>query len=289
MGKRVSADNTSRSVVLVAVVAACAALVAAAQGTQGPLPLQPVKERGASITPAYEGWYPNPDGSFSMMFGYFNRNSKQTIDIPVGPNNRIEPGDPDQGQPTHFEVGRQWGVFTVKVQKDFGAKKLTWTIVSNGETQSIPFTLNKAYTIAPFKELGMGNAPPVLAFSPGGKKVTGPPTAIAATLSGRVNEPVTVNVWAEDPKGMDQEAGAGRGGVRSAATVSLHKFRGPGTVVFDKPRLPVAKQGDMVSTSAKFSAPGEYILRVQANDESGEGGGGFQCCWTNTYVKASIQ
>jgi hypothetical protein len=100
-------------------MAACVAVVlswaaAEAQRSQAPLPLDPARERGASVTPAYEGWYQNPDGSFSLLLGYFNRNSKQAIDIPVGPNNRVEPGGPDQGQPTHFEVGRQWGVFVVK-------------------------------------------------------------------------------------------------------------------------------------------------------------------------------
>ena len=45
----------------------------------------------------------------------------------------------------------------------------------------------------------------------------------------------------------------------------------------------------MVSTNATFSAPGEYMVRVQANDESGEGGGGFQCCWTNVYVKVMVK
>ena len=49
------------------------------------------------------------------------------------------------------------------------------------------------------------------------------------------------------------------------------------------------QQGEMVTATATFSAPGEYLLRVQANDESGEGGGGFQCCWTNTYVKVTVQ
>lgn len=83
------------------------ALVASAQSTQNVLPLDPARERGASITPAYEGWYTNPDGSFSMLLGYYNRNSKETLDIPIGPNNHIEPGNPDQGQPTFFEVGRQ--------------------------------------------------------------------------------------------------------------------------------------------------------------------------------------
>ena len=260
--------------------------VAAAQQT--PLPLSPARERGASITPAYEGWYPNADGTFSMMLGYFNRNAKETLEVPVGPNNRIEPGDPDQGQPTFFEIGRQWGVFVLKVPKDFGTKTHTWTIVSNGEKQSIPFSLNKGYTIAPFKEIGMGNAPPVLSFTQGGAKFTGPPVGVAATLTGKVNQAVALSIWAEDPKSPDQEGGRGRGS-SSVANISLHKFRGPGTVTFDKTRIPVPKQGDMVSASATFSAPGDYSIRVQANDESGEGGGGFQCCWTNAIVKVTIQ
>jgi len=41
-------------------------------------------------------------------------------------------------------------------------------------------------------------------------------------------------------------------------------------------------------TTATFTAPGDYILRAQANDVSGEGGGGFQCCWTNAHVKVTV-
>src|SRR5206468_2593209 len=88
------------------------------------LPLEPPKDSGASITGAFEGWYKNSDGSFSILVGYFNRNLKQILDIPVGPNNHIDPGGPDQGQPTHFLPRRQWGVFTVIVPKDFGNKRL---------------------------------------------------------------------------------------------------------------------------------------------------------------------
>lgn len=267
--------------------------LATAQVPQSTLPLGPQKERGASVTPAYEGWYENPDGSFTMLLGYFNRNAKEALDIPVGPNNQIEPGGPDQGQPTHFETGRQWGVFTIKVPKDFGTKTLTWTIVSGGEKLSIPYTLNKGYTIEPFKERGMGNSPPVLSFAAGGSKFTGPPTAVAASLTGRVNQPVELKVWAEDAKGSEAPPppaiAALRGGVPSVATISLHKFRGPGKVTFEKERLPVTKQGEMVSTTATFSAAGEYLIRVQANDESGEGGAGFQCCWSNTYLKVTVQ
>ena len=272
-------------------VATSLAVVVGAQRPQTNLPLDPPRERGASITPAYEGWYPNADGSFSMLIGYYNRNTKETLDIPVGPNNRVEPGPVDQGQPTHFETGRQWGVFVIKVPKDFGAKALTWTIVSNGDAQSVPFTLNKGYPISPFKELGMGNQPPVLAFSQGGAKMTGPPADVAASFTGSVNQPVAIRVWVEDPKapGETEAPPALFGPVAKVATVSFHKFRGPGHVTFDKARIPVDQQGAMISAAATFDAPGEYLLRVQANDESGEGGFGFQCCWTNTYVKVAVR
>src|SRR3954464_14324124 len=189
-----------------AIVAVTAAWVVttAAQTPTKTLPLEPQRERGASITPAYEGWYENKDGSFSMLLGYYNRNQKEALDIPVGPNNHVDPGPADQGQPTHFEIGRQWGVFVVKVPKDFGTKAVTWTIVANGESQSIPFTLNKGYPISPYKELGMGNQPPVLAFSQGGAKVTGPPTGVANTYTGAVKQPIPINIWVEDPKSPNE-------------------------------------------------------------------------------------
>ena len=98
------------------------------------LPLEPQHESGASVTGAFEGWFKNDDGSFSLLLGYYNRNSKQELDIPIGQDNRIEPGGPDRGQPTHFLVGRQWGMFAVKVPANFGENKITWTIVANGQT-----------------------------------------------------------------------------------------------------------------------------------------------------------
>ena len=102
--------------------------------------MEPSRKAGASVTPAFEGWYQNPDGSYSLLIGYYNRNTEETLDIPVGPLNRIEPGDLDQGQPTHFQTGRRWGVFVIKVPKDFGNKSVRWTIEANGERQSVPFT-----------------------------------------------------------------------------------------------------------------------------------------------------
>ena len=258
-------------------------VVLAAAQQPSVLPMGPQRERGASVTPAFEGWYKNDDGSFSMLIGYYNRNSRETLTVPIGPNNKIEPGNPDQGQPTFFETGRQWGVFVIKVPKDFGDKVIKWTLTSNGETQSVPFTLNKGYPITPFRELGMGNEPPMLWFTANGTKVNGPPTSVAASFDGAVNQPVALSVFAEDVKEKDGKPAV------NIATVSFHKHRGPGDVKFDSVRVPVRKPGEPATVSATFSAPGEYLVRVQANDESGEGGGGFQCCWTNTYVKVTIK
>ena len=175
------------------------AVAVGAQTPQKPLPLEPQRERGASITPAYEGWFENADGSFSMLLGYYNRNAKEALDIPVGPNNRIEPGPVDQGQPTHFEIGRQWGVFVVKVPKDFGTKTLTWTIVVERRDAVDPVHPEQGVSDqSRTRNSGMGNQPPVLAFSQGGAKVTGPPIGGRRHLHGN-----------REPAGRDHRLGGG--------------------------------------------------------------------------------
>ena len=46
--------------------------------------------RGQNVVPVYEGWQRNGDGSFTMMFGYMNRNYEETLNIPVGPGNAVD-------------------------------------------------------------------------------------------------------------------------------------------------------------------------------------------------------
>jgi hypothetical protein len=250
------------------------------------LPLQPARESGQSITAAFEGWYQNADGSYTLLVGYFNRNLKETLDIPVGPNNRIEPGGPDQGQPTHFLPRRQWGVFTIKVPKDFGDKRLTWTIVANGQTTVVPVGVVKGYQVEPFKEVAQGNEPPRIQFDAKGPVFSGPPVGIAATLTGTVGQPLTLDATATDGSENDPDLNPIQL-KQPPIVVVWTKFRGPGTVTFSSAR-PTVEKGGKTSTTATFSTPGEYILRAQVNDRSGDGGGGFQCCWTNAHVKVTI-
>ena len=46
---------------------------------------EPLRGFGASVTPAYEGWFTNADGTHSFLIGYLNRNNTQSVDIPIGP------------------------------------------------------------------------------------------------------------------------------------------------------------------------------------------------------------
>ena len=85
-------------------------------------------DSGQNVVPVFEGWERNADGSFNMVFGYMNRNYEESIDLPVGPDNALEPGVPDQGQPTHFYPRRQQFVFKVRVPKDWDKKDLVWTL-----------------------------------------------------------------------------------------------------------------------------------------------------------------
>ena len=273
------------SIVLASVILAASCVFLAAGQNRGQQAGEASPESGRSVTGAYEGWYPNPDGTSTMLIGYYNRNTKEILDIPTGPNNRIEPGGPDQGQPTQFLPRRQWGVFTIVVPKDFGDKRLTWTITANGQTTSIPLNLNPLWVVAPFKDAS-GNAAPVVRFEPGGRTLEGPPRGIAQALKGAVGEAIALTAWVTDENSTRAQRGGGRGGT-APVSISWSVFRGPADIAFDNARPRVEPDGKAAVT-AKFGVPGEYILRLQANNLTGDGGGGFQCCWTNVHVKVNV-
>jgi hypothetical protein len=250
------------------------------------------------VTGAFEGWYYNEDGSRSFLVGYYNRNSQQTLDIPIGPNNRIEPGGPDMGQPTHFLPGRQWGMFTVNVPKDFKpTDSYTWTIVANGQSMSIPLRLKADYVMSPFTEIAVGNTPPAVRFEANGKAFQGPLATLATafSLSGSVSQPLPLHVWMTDDMKFTSGTNAPPSGARAPVAVRWSKYRGPGAVTFDKARPELEKTSGpapyngKADATAKFAEPGDYVLHLTANDYSGDGGGGFGCCWTTSLVKVSVR
>lgn len=258
---------------------------------------EPRKQFGAGVTGSFEGWFYNEDGSRSFLVGYFNRNTQQELDVPIGPDNRLEPGGPDMGQPTHFLPGRQWGMFVVPVPKDFKPQdKYTWTLAANGQTTSVPLRLNPDYIMSPLAEIAVHNTPPVIRFEQNGKTFQGPianlVTAPARTAS--VSAPLALPLWAADDLRYTTGTSAPMTKPRPPVTLRWSKYRGTGAVTFDKARPEVEKlsagEGTFsgrATTNVTFSEPGEYVLHVTAYDYSGEGGG-FGCCWTTAMVKVSV-
>jgi hypothetical protein len=231
---------------------------------------------GQAVAPVYEGFDVNPDGSFNMWFGYMNRNYEEEVDLAVGPANTFDPGG-DRGQPTHFVPRRHKDVFSVTVPSDFGARTLTWTLVTRGETLKVAGTLKPVWQIDRRRTTRGGNSenvssnlPPVVNVQPADQTLAAPGSAALA-------------ITATDD-GLPQRRGQPVG-----MTVLWAKYRGPGAVTFSAPQSRV--DGGKASTTASFSEPGDYVLQAVVDDGSGEAAGnfGYHCCWTNAQVRVSVK
>ena len=261
-------------------------VLAGAQDTKVDAPIPHTD--GQSVSASFEGWYPNPDGTRSLVFGYFNRNYDEHLDLPIGPDNRFDPGPADRGQPTHFYPRRQTGVFAIVVPADFGDQQLTWTLTAHDTTIAIPGHLRPEWIITALEEVTSGNTPPVVRFGgPDSESGQGPLGLRSAASTAAVGVPTTVTVWATDD-GVRKARAAAR---PARSGVVWSKYRGAGTVNFDD-TAPALEDGKAVTT-ATFSEAGEYVLRVLAWDDSGGQSaimaGGFFCCWTNGFVTIQVQ
>ena len=286
----------------------CALLALVAGGAmvsaQTLLPSTPPKGFGASVTPAFEGWFDNPDGTHTFLIGYFNRNTASEVDVPLGPNNQFTPGNPDMGQPTHFLTGRRYGMFVYTVPKEFAkTQKLTWSLTVNGVTSKVPFYMSPDYNISPMQASEQGprgyNLPPVLRFDPQGASFTGPLGTIAKAISRTATAgiPMPLDLAADDDAQYSSGANTPMNNAPSPVELVISKYRGPGAVTIAEPRakMTALKGGKpdqpfsgKASTTVTFSQPGEYMLHVTANDYSGNGGGGAACCWTTAIVKVTV-
>jgi len=176
-----------------------------AQGTPLAVELLPLgKDLGISggqtVTPAYEGWYTNVDGSIALSFGYYNRNTGELLDIPVGPGNRIlglDSGESNQGQPTHFDTGRHWGVFTVNIAAG-SEEKVVWHLENQGKTFHVPANLSNDYVIDAIVGDASENFPPQISFSENGARGAGPGGITEGPVDARVGRALTVDAWVSD-------------------------------------------------------------------------------------------
>ena len=137
------------------------------------LPLAPIPPRGEPVAPFFEGWYRNDDGTFTFSYGFFNLNTEEILDIPLGPENFIEPAEFDGDQPTHFPVRprRDRGVFSVTVPESYAdtSRRVVWTITSNGVTYSTPARVGIDALQLDYGPRAMGSVPPLVRFGDDGE------------------------------------------------------------------------------------------------------------------------
>jgi hypothetical protein len=262
---------------------------------------------GLAVSPFFEGWYENPDGSYSLSFGYFNRNREQALTLPVGPDNFIEPAEYNGSQPTLFGPGRGTGVFTVTVPADYvrDGGRVVWTLRSDGVTpHSVPGKVGvEAYRLS-HGPMAMGSFAPVLKLSADGPELWGPMTVAGdarqrstwedgrtprgslgdpVPLSASVGSPLTLTVWVGDRLAPDAE----REPVRAGVTWFTHQ--GPTAALFVEDE-PEPDDTGRASTTVRFVEPGEYLLRVRAdNFNPVDSTPADQCCWTNGYLRVTVR
>lgn len=242
------------------------------------------RDSGQTMAPVFEGWEPNLDGTISMYFGYMNRNWKEELDIPIGPNNFFDPAPQDRGQPTHFLPRRHKQIFAVVVPKDFPVDRaLVWTLSIRGKTERVPGSLKPEQQIDVRKDTQTTNLQPKIQVGP--------------DLTAAVGQPVTLSVMVSDdgvPKPRRQPGSLNEApNVRAGLHVRWSKYRGSGAVTFGSPAVPVAD--GKAATTATFGAPGVYVLQALADDGSmlqtsqGQNVPGFACCWVTGNIRVTVK
>ena len=292
------------------------------------LPMAPNRPTGEAVSPFLEGWYANPDGTYTFSLGYFNFNTEETLEIPLGPNNFIEPAEFDGNQPTSFPglTGgaqrrsrgynrHERGVFTVTVPAEYGdgRESIVWTLRVHEETHTLEAHIGANPLQLDYGPRAMGSVPPLLAFEEEGSQGQHPTgITLEETLATSVGRPLTMTVWVRDPSERLREALAE---LYEEVPLRLTWFthQGPvgADVVFNRVgepwRMPdeggesededrlepyqdrVAPSGGQSNVTATFSEPGDYVLRVRADNWSAhDSSAGDQCCWTNGYVNVRV-
>jgi hypothetical protein len=276
---------------------------------QGQRPLAPLRSEGLRVAPFFDGWYQNPDGTITLSFGYSNLNQDEVIEIPLGPDNVVTPKEFDGRQPTSFVPAapdlpredatppapgavagrreRERGVFTVTVPAGFQGD-VVWTLRVRGQAYSVPGRARTgAYQLR--WPMAMGSVPPLLRFTLNGPAGRGPTGIEASPVQTRVGTPVGLTIWITDDSNREKDPVPIAPKNKAAMNVRWYKHSGPGPVAFDPPRTPIPELQGSATTSATFTQPGEYVLRVRVDNFGRvDTSSGNQCCWTNGYVKVTV-
>ena len=291
------------------------AQVAVPDASDGRWPLQPTSPGNNTLAPFGEGWYANPDGTFSLSFGYVNLNL-DTLYIPLGENNFLDQAQFDGVQPTIFFPGRHRGVWSVTLPAEMENTDVWWTLTTQyGHTTRVPGRTGSVAYQLDWMPRPHGSVTPSVSFESQSGVGRGPPGIWAErTHTVSVGSPLTLSVDAIDTSERDLEDTRNE---EVPLRVVWSQLQGPGPVEYtrhesnpapevdeddDSPaarfrrganrgpqimRLPEGQGTSSVIVT--FSTPGEYLMLAQVdNFAANDSGTQDQCCWTNGYVKVNV-
>lgn len=258
---------------------------------------QPMPDEGLPVSPFFEGWYDNGDGTVTFSFGYLNRNKTTVRHIPHGEGNRIENSDFQGVQPTVFHPGRHRGVFAVTVPADSRAEEVWWNIVDEerGEVHKVPGRGTVGSYELDWNPRPHGSLPPLMWFEAESNADRGPPGVTAPSrVTASVGQPVTLGVSVRDDSPYDTEDERFQEAIPLRVVWSL--FNGdPKAVNYqrhsahvdsgDDPKEVTLPEGRGVArVDVSFTQPGTYLFRAQAdNFAAADSSSNDQCCWSNAY------
>lgn len=275
-------------------------------GNAGEWNVRAIRPSGQPVIPTFEGWVSEGDGSATLCLGYYNLNLEEALEIPIGPNNWIEPEKYNGLQPTYFNPIpmearnklKHYCVLPINIPAG-SDERVVWHLRrSYNQDLSVPahsgsyeYRIEDLFFPTDRAERGGSMAPIVRFVEPAG------PTGIGKGLRGnirvgpvtaRVGQPLTLTLDVRQPTAEEYPEVAPYTGEPKTFEVSWSKYSGPpdilGIVRFSKNYLDVGPGQGTATTTATFTEPGEYVLITQVL------GGAYdmQCCWTNGYVEVDV-
>lgn len=266
---------------------------------------------GNPVIPFFEGWYDNGDGTLTMSFGYLNRNPRDVVEIPLGARNRLEPAEFDGRQPTFFMPARNRGMFAITIPASQQDLDVWWYLTDDqGNEYKVPGRTRTTGYQLDWLPRPHGSVPPWMSFT-NGREGRGPEGVFAPeTLTARVGQPLTLTVQVRNESVYDTTDPRFRNGI--PVNVGWSKYQGPpGAVTFTRhpshpeeqrvtargrgspppglDAVPLPQAGGTARVIATFEAPGDYILRAEANNWNAPDSQSIdQCCWSNAYVRVRV-
>ena len=274
----------------------------------------PLATRGAtgeSVAPFFNGWIRNEDRSITLIFGFANQNREAVTDIPVGPNNFIEPAKYDGVQPTHFPVYQrrgfvgiqERGAFAITVPAEEADTEVVWTLTSGGQTWSVPGRATSTSYEMSNGERALGSLKPAIRFDMNGPEAANVQGMFAAPMETSVGDSITFTAYVQDrgnrqaypenkmmlyPLGTEWVLHQGPTGAVPEFSVPLITGRERAQQVGESGTS--GNNGwEKVITQATFPEPGEYVVRLRAdNFQAPDSKFDNVCCWSNAYIPVTV-